>query len=169
MNTKRIGTVMIFFACILGMVVLTLFFSESEKEKSNPNRNPQSLVFPNSIEVRLERNYLGHYLANGTINQYPVAFLLDTGATDVVIPATIAEKLNLKRGRAGRAMTANGAITIFETNIDHLSLGEINLYNVRASINPSMSSTKVLLGMSALGRIEFAQDGSSLTLIQKGI
>ena len=151
------------------MVVLTLFFSESEKEKSNPNRSPQSLVFPDSIEVRLERNYLGHYLANGTINQYPVAFLLDTGATDVVIPATIAEKLNLKRGRAGRAMTANGAITIFETNIDHLSLGEINLYNVRASINPSMSSTKVLLGMSALGRIEFAQDGSSLTLIQKGI
>ena len=83
------------------------------------------------------------------------------------MPASIAGKLNLKKGRAGRAMTANGAITIFETNIDHLSLGEINLYNVRASINPSMPSSNVLLGMSALGRIEFVQDGTALTLIQK--
>ena len=167
MNTKRTGTAMIFLSCILGMVVLTFFFSETEKERYNPNRDPKSRVSAHNIEIKLERNFVGHYIANGTINRYPVAFLLDTGATDVVVPASIADKLNLKKGRAGRAMTANGAITVFETNIDHLSLGEINLYNVRASINPSMPSSNVLLGMSALGRIEFVQDGTSLTLIQK--
>ena len=43
-NTKRIGTVMIFFACILGMVVLTLFFSESEKEKSNQSQSAKPRI-----------------------------------------------------------------------------------------------------------------------------
>ena len=167
MDTKKTGSVMIFFSCVLGMVVLTLFFSEPEKNKYNPNRDPQSRVSGNTVEIRLDRNHSGHYMVSGTINDYPVTFLLDTGATDVVVPASIAIKMHLKPGRSGKAMTANGAITVFETNIDQLSIGAMNMYNVRASINPSMPSSDVLLGMSALGRLEFIQEDDSLTLKQK--
>ncbi len=66
-------------------------------------------------------------------------------------------------------MTANGSITVFETNIDVLTIGEIKLYKVRASITPSMPSRGVLLCMSALGRIEFAHEGDTLTLKQKSL
>ena len=169
MDTKKTGTGMIFAACILGMFILTLFFGNVEKDRHNPNRNPHSHVMQNTIEVRLKKNLQGHYLVAGSINHRPVEFLLDTGATDVVVPAGLADNLYLKRGRRGTAMTASGSVTVFETNIDVLTIGEINLYNVRASINPSMPLPGVLLGMSALGRIEFSQEGNTLTLRQKSL
>ena len=169
MDTKKTGTGMIFAACILGMFFLTLFFSNVEKDQHNPNRDPKSHIMQNAVEVELKKNRQGHYLVTGSINHRPVEFLLDTGATDVVVPAGLADDLQLNRGRRGTAMTANGSITVFETNIDVLTIGEINLYNVRASINPSMPSRGVLLGMSALGRIEFAHEGDTLTLKQKSL
>ena len=102
----------------------------------------------------------------GQINRQPVEFLLDTGATDVVIPEAIARQLNLRVGRPHLASTANGTITVYSTIIDELGIGDIILYNVRASINPAMRPPSVLLGMSALKQIEFIQKGDSLTLRQ---
>ena len=78
----------------------------------------------------------------------------------------LADHLSLRRGQPGRAMTANGPVTVYSTSIDELSIGDIKLYNVPASINPGMSDQAILLGMSALKQIEFVQRGDSLTLRQ---
>lgn len=157
---------MIFAACVLGMVVLTMFFSEVEDRQRNPNQAPATRTSNGVVEVNLERNRFGHYVTSGSINNQPVEFLLDTGATDVVIPGDVAERLALERGRSGRAMTANGPVTVYETRLQQLSIGGIQLQDVRASINPAMSSPGILLGMSALEQIEFNQKGDSLTLRQ---
>lgn len=151
-------------AAILGMASLTWFFSDVEENKRNPNSNPDSVIFEERVEVPLARNRQGHYVVNGTINGDQVTFLLDTGATDVVVPEVTAQRLGLAYGRAGRAMTANGAITIYQTMIEELRIGEIRLYNIDASINPQMGSGAILLGMSALGQVEFSQRGNTLTL-----
>lgn len=169
MDSKKIGTGMIFAACVLGMFFLTWFFGDVERGWRNPNDNPQSLVQQDVVEVSLKRNRQGHYMVTGQINGRPTEFLLDTGATDVVIPAELAASLGLKQGRPGTAMTANGAVTVYETTIDALSIADIHLYNVRASINPGMRGRGVLLGMSALGRLEFLQQSDSLTLRQKAL
>jgi len=163
---QRLGSGMLVAACILGMAMLTTFFAGVEERQRNPNQNPLSMVNAEFVEVQLERNRQGHYLARGTINGASVEFLLDTGATDVVIPADLAGKLGLPQGRARRAMTANGAVTVYETWLDSLSVGELTLYNVRASINPGMRGTGILLGMSALREVEFTQRGDTLTLRQ---
>ena len=102
----------------------------------------------------------------GTINRQPAEFLLDTGATDVVIPASLAGALKVSRGRPLRAMTANGPITVYETRLEELSIGAITLHDVRANINTAMQASEILLGMSALKQIEFVQRGDSLTLTQ---
>ena len=128
---------------------------------------PESQVYAQSVEVPLKRNRQGHYLVTGEINSEPVEFLLDTGATDVVIPEDIARQLQLPYGRAGRAMTANGPVTVYQTVINELTIGAIRLFEVRASINPAMRSGEILLGMSALGQIEFIQSGDHLTLRQR--
>lgn len=154
-------------ACVLALVVMTMFFGEVEQRQINPNQSPNSMVSGNLVEVSLDRNRAGHYVVTGEINDARVDFLLDTGATDVVVPAPIADRLNLQRGRAGRAMTANGPVTIYATTIDRLEIGDIVLRNVRASINPAMGEMAILLGMSALGQIEFVQQGDSLTLRQR--
>jgi len=160
------GQGMMVLALILGMVLLTQFFSGVVEQKRNPNQDPVSMVNASYVEVQLERNRQGHYLSIGEINGEEVEFLLDTGATDVVIPAALAEELGLRRGRASRAMTANGTVTVYNTNLAELSIGDLTLYNVKASINPGMRSGGILLGMSALKKVEFSQRGDILTLRQ---
>lgn len=159
---------MIALACIIGLGLLTIFFGEVEEHRRNPNQEPDSRIGANMIEVALDQNRQGHYVVTGAINGIPAEFLLDTGATDVVIPEAIANQLGLARGRAGRAMTANGYVTVYQTRIDHLAIGEIVLHDVRASINPAMPPPAILLGMSALTQVEFVQQGDSLTLRQFG-
>ena len=166
MDSTRAGQGMMTVAVILGMAMLTWYFSGVEEKQRNPNADPQSFVYSKSVEVPLKRNRFGHYLVNGVINGREVEFLLDTGATDVVVPEITAKRLGLPYGRKGQAMTANGTVTIYQTRIDELHIGEIRLYNIAASINPAMSSGAILLGMSALGRIEFSQQGNTLTLRQ---
>ncbi len=168
MNPKRTGTGMMAAACIIGLVLMTLFFGEVEERQRNPNQSPESRLAGKVVEVDLERNRQGHYVVTGEINGTPVEFLLDTGATDVVVPGTVANQLGLRRGARGRAMTANGLVTVYRTTIDRLSIGDIALHDVRASINPAMPPPAILLGMTALKQIEFVQRGDSLTLRQVG-
>ncbi|MDA0977091.1 MAG: retropepsin-like aspartic protease [Proteobacteria bacterium] len=166
MDTRRTGQGMMTIGVILGMVMLTWFFAGGEEKQRNPNMNPESQFSAQAVEVPLKQNRWGHYLVTGAINGEPVDFLLDTGATDVVIPEATAQRLNLPYGRAGKAMTANGPVTVYQTVIGDLEIGGIHLRNVRASINPGMGDLEILLGMSALRQIEFTQQGEMLTLRQ---
>ena len=160
------GQGMMIVAFLMALGLLTLFFANVEDQQRNPNQAPDSILQGNLIEVVLQRNRQGHYLVVGQINGQDAEFLLDTGATDVVIPEGLAMSLGLQKGRSGRAMTANGAVTVYDTRIAQLSIGDIRLTNVNASINPGMRNQEILLGMSALKQIEFIQRGSQLTLRQ---
>ena len=157
---------MLFAACILGMVLLTLLFQRVQDTQRNPNRSPASTIGQDSIEVVLERNRYGHYQFSGTIEGHEVEFLVDTGASDVVIPLDLARALGLPFGASAQAMTANGVTMVYSTNVARLTIGDIELRDVRASINTGAQPGVILLGMSALRRIEFSQQGNRLTLRQ---
>ena len=164
---KSIGKGMLIVSFFLGLMALTIFFDGVLQSQSNPNSEPKFNETDNGIrEVVLQRNRQGHYVANGTINGVPVTFLLDTGATDVAIPAAIARKAGLKQGYINQAATANGIIQVYSTTLDELQLGNIRLHDIKASITPSMGGETILLGMSALKQVEFTQRGSNLTLRQ---
>lgn len=156
---------MLILSFVLGLIGLTYYFDDQLDQQANPNRNPESMESVSGIkEVVLKQNRQGHYLANGQVNNIPVTFLLDTGATDVAIPESVAIQAGLQKGTASRASTANGIITVYSTRVDQLSLGNIVLEGVNASITSSMVGDTILLGMSALKQIEFSQRGSVLTL-----
>ena len=164
---RSIGKGMLIVSFSLGLMALTIFFNGVLQSQSNPNSEPEFSETDNGIkEVVLQRNRQGHYVANGTINGVPVTFLLDTGATDVAIPAAIARKAGLNQGYISQAATANGIIQVYSTILDELQLGNIRLHDIKASITPSMGGETILLGMSALKQIEFTQRGSNLTLRQ---
>ena len=148
--------------CLFGLLILV--FGDLLEGQANPNREPISVMRGQQVEVRLEQNRQGHYVVSGTINGKPVVFLVDTGATSVAVPAHLADELNLPHGRSGMASTANGKVRITLTEIAHLTLGGISLYNVEANINPGMQSDQILLGMSALKQLEFTQRGETLIL-----
>lgn len=153
-------------AClVVGLLMLTWFFDGMLERQINPNTRPASqLMSDGALELQLQRNRQGHYVLSGLINGSAATLLLDTGATDVVIPADLASQAGLERGAAMQAMTANGLVTVYNTRIPELQMGDIRLYDVRASINPAMQGDIVLLGMSALRHIEFTQRGDTLTL-----
>lgn len=158
---------MLILSCALGLISLTWFFDGLLGDQHNPNRDPRYQLSSEGVrEVLLERNPQGHYLAGGTVNGQAVTFLLDTGATDVAIPASVAERAGLEAGYASQAATANGIITVYSTRVDELSIGNIVFEDLRASITPSMAGDTILLGMSALQQVEFTQRGNTLTLRQ---
>lgn len=163
---QKIGKYMLILVWIIAFVGLTLFFGNWEKKQYNPNTDPRSQKDGISTSVTLKRNRFQHYIASGKINGSQVIFLLDTGATDVVVPAGLAAKLGLEKGREGLVQTANGTVTVWKTRLESLELGSIKLYDVRAAINPGMDGQEVLLGMSALKHLEFTQSGDTLTIRQ---
>lgn len=162
--TSGTGRIMIAigFLCALGL--LTQFFQEQLDDQRNPNTDPSSQTVNGITEVMLLRNGSGHYVSSGTINGLEVEFLLDTGATDVAVTASLARQAGLIFGLQGQAMTANGMVNTWNTNIARLQLGGIVLTDVAASILPDMGDETILLGMSALRRVEFSQSGNQLTL-----
>lgn len=164
--TSNAGKIMLNLSWVAALIVLTLFFSDREVHRHNPNRALQTTSSDGYNQVVLDRNAQYHYLANGSINGTPVTFLIDTGASDVAVPAALADRLGLSPGAHGIMGTANGNVTVRRTQIANLKLGTIELRDIRASINPGMQSDEVLLGMSFLKHLEFSQKNGQLTLRQ---
>lgn len=157
---------MLVLAWGIGILLATRFFADWEQSRFNPNREPVSVVQGDHIEVLLEGNVQGHFVAAGLINGKPVTFLLDTGATDVAVPAELAEELGLTRGAPVTLMTANGQTTGYRTVLGSLALGDIVLREVRAIVAPGFGGDQILLGMSALKQLEFTQRAGTLVLRQ---
>lgn len=163
---QGMGKGMMYAAWLVALGLLTWSFQGWLEEQDNPNRRVESNVSNAAIEVVLQRNRHGHYQATGQINGEQVEFLLDTGATTVAVPVRMAERLSLSQGPAITITTANGTATAYLTRLDEVRLGDITLRDVAATITPSMEGDGVLLGMSFLKQLEFAQRGDTLTLRQ---
>jgi len=163
-SNQKTGKIMSYVAWISGLVFLTLFFNNYLGKQENPNQQPQSYVSGDNAIVVLKQNRAGHYVTNGYINGYQVKFLLDTGATQVSVPANVADKIGLKPGYSQTVNTANGTIDVFSTNLNSLSIGELTQYNLTANINPYMQDDTILLGMNALKQLKLVQQGKTLTL-----
>ncbi len=165
-SPRKIGITMIILAWGVLFLLLALFFDDWLQEQQNPNQSPTSKSNNGNIEVVLVPNRQHHYVVSGAINNQEVTFLLDTGATDVVVPSSLAQQLKLVAGRKQYANTANGTIGVYSTQLQSVTIGDIHLHNIQASINPGMDKGVVLLGMSALKQIEFTQRGDTLILRQ---
>lgn len=164
---QRLGTGMIVLMWLGIFIFLGVFFSAQLDKQNNPNQSIHTSLLEGGVkQLVLQRNRQGHYVASGHINNQPVVFMLDTGATDVSIPARIADSLNLPEGPSATYQTANGPVRVQLTRIQQISLGEITLQDVRATINPGYQGDEVLLGMSFLKHLEFTQRGDTLTLRQ---
>ena len=163
-ETQSIGKGMYFAAWIVGIALMTSLFSGVVEKKMNPNQSPESRMVNGATEVVLKQNRQGHYITTGTINGKEVTFLLDTGATDVSVPEHIAAAVDMRKGRPVQVMTANGVITAYQSWIAEVGIDNLIIQDVDANINPAVKDDFILLGMSALKKLEFTQRGDTLTL-----
>lgn len=162
----KIGNTFAFIFWGLFLVLGYHFFDGKLSEDVNPNQNPESYINGQMATLVLEQNRMGHYVVNGLLNNYPVTFLLDTGATNVAVPKGVADAIGLKYGQPVSVNTANGTAKAYMTTIDNLTIGKLQFGAMRATIVPGMQGDELLLGMNALKQVEFTQREGRLTLKQ---
>lgn len=94
-------------------------------------------------------------------NSVTAPFLIDTGASDVVVPAAVAKRLGLKLegGRTQRYSTANGVIEQAVVMLRSVALGDAVVEDVPASVSDSMSVG--LLGLSYFNHFNYNIDAAN--------
>tara|TARA_R110002124_G_scaffold105164_3_gene255911 strand:- start:47124 stop:47816 length:693 start_codon:yes stop_codon:yes gene_type:complete len=109
----------------------------------------------------------GHFVAEARVNGVAIRFLVDTGASEVVLSPRDAMRLgfDLKSLSFNRIyQTANGTVTGAPVRLDDIRIGPIVVTDVRASVNGA-EMKRSLLGMTFLGRLGgYRVDGDVLTL-----
>ncbi len=118
--------------------------------------------------VSLTADARGHFSAGGSINGYPMNFLVDTGATSISISATEARRIGLdyRAGKAGAVNTAAGVVPAWRVTFNTVKVGNVTLNQVEGLVLESGLSVP-LLGMSFLNRMEMKRDGQTMTLTQR--
>lgn len=119
--------------------------------------------------ITLQADMQGHFKVQGQINGgSSVEMLVDTGASLIFMPASDARRLGIdyKRGRIGRASTANGIVTMYIIRLDSVKIGDIELNQVDAAVQEE-GLPFTLLGTSFLNRMEMRRDGDQMVLTKR--
>lgn len=125
------------------------------------DKQPAVELIPGGVMLRADQN--GQFRGTALINDVAVPFLIDTGATQTAIPASLAGAAGLKYGRTVQNHTAGGIVTDHMTRIDHLKIGNAEIKNLQATINQHLQ--EVLIGMNTLKYFRMTQAGNTLTLV----
>jgi aspartyl protease family protein len=106
-----------------------------------------------------------NYWVKGKINGKDVTFIVDTGATYVVLNKVQARALKIKLGNKEVKMhTASKIETVYHVLLDAVSVGGIKMNNVPALITKHTYPQKPLLGMSFLQHVDINQENGRMIL-----
>ena len=156
-------------AAIWGLIFIGAVGAYSLRDKVEQVIFPERAQISERGTITFNRARDGHFYAEVEVNGKKIEFVIDTGATDIVLSEADAVFLGLPVDDlvySGRASTANGVVPIARIKLDRITLGRFTDRNVPATVNGGELGTS-LLGMRYLQRfrkIEIA--GSRLTLIR---
>jgi aspartyl protease family protein len=138
-------------------------------ERSRAELNPRRSVSSSPSEASIVANDGGDFVVEAFVDGTSVIFVVDTGASDVILSLTDAERVGLDPDSLSYTRahtTANGTIFGAPIRLESISIGPIAVENVRASISQTDLSTS-LLGMSFLKRLDgFSVRGRTMTIYQ---
>lgn len=130
--------------------------------------NPSAGIAETS-SIRFKASVDGHYNVDAIVNGEPVRFLVDTGASDVVLSPADARRLGFQPEDMSFTRvynTANGTVQGAPVRLGRIEVGPIRVDDVRASVNGA-DLGRSLLGTSFLERIGgFDVKDGTLTLYQ---
>ncbi len=120
----------------------------------------------NRSTSRIHPDSLGMYFIDGQINGKSTRFLVDTGATYVTLSSRHANKVGIdyRRGNRASVQTATETVPVWQVVIKSISVGDITLSNIEASVIEGSGPNMVLLGNSFLSRTELKRIGTVMEL-----
>jgi aspartyl protease family protein len=135
-----------------------------------PPRDPApTQVATGGRTVRLEGDRNGHFRVDARIDGRNIDFMVDTGASAVVIRETDAARLGIfprASEYTGRTQTANGLAKYAPTRLNRVEINGIIVRDVDAAVMPDEALKTNLLGMTFLSRVKFSHDRGRLVLEQ---
>lgn len=118
---------------------------QSANEPREPTSSGRSLM--------LESDRQGHFQVEARVEGRFVDFVVDTGASLVVLRETTAAQVGIRlqpRDYSATAVTVNGKIMAARATIERIEVGGIAVYDVPAMVLPDEALATNLLGVSFL-------------------
>jgi len=152
---RQAGVWLLIFMGLVAIVASWQDIRQSGQTMSFQQSEDGAIIIPKEID--------GHFHLTVTINDRPIEFLVDTGASDIVLTREDAARVGFDPNRLdywGMANTANGTVRLATIRLETVRLGEFIDKNIRASVNKAPME-KSLLGMRYLSKfraIEISDD-----------
>lgn len=167
-------------AAAFGLVALVYFFNDIRALiEPDKDRIPSITALTDSTEkatprfsgeVRLKGDRNGHFVFEGAVDDRPLTFMADTGASIVALTYEDARRAGLSPHSLdfnARVSTANGIAYVAPVTLNRVRVGDITLHNVQAAVAEKGALGTNLLGMSFLGRLKsFHIRGDELVLVE---
>lgn len=172
-SSRTLGWALRSLASWIGVAILVALFAAERDDVAKwlasqiPTENSHVLLVsappqpppaaqPDEESVRFPADRDGHFRVDAMVNGVPIRFLVDTGASIVVLNPDDARHIGLdldSLAYSASAETANGKVEAAPIVIQEILIGPIRLTDVVAAVDRQNSMTS-LLGMSFLSRLQ---------------
>jgi aspartyl protease family protein len=119
--------------------------------------------------MTIKRNDGGHFAVDARVDGRRIAFMVDTGASQITIRESDAARLGFHPRQSDytvRISTANGEGRAAVVELHTVEVGDIVVRDLRALVVPDNALNVNLLGMSFLSRVRWTHERGQLTLEQ---
>jgi aspartyl protease family protein len=150
-----------------GLIFMGVLLAYGLRDDVSQALNPTQSVFSDTGRIEAPRQSDGHYYLTLKINGTDVEFVVDTGATDIVLSMQDAERIGIDvddLNFSGRANTANGEVRTARVRLADVRVGGYDEGALIAYVNQGELFGS-LLGMAYLqrfGRVEISNDKLTL-------
>lgn len=155
----------VWFFVFIGVIAAVGLWQDVRTELSPP----QISIVDGAPRIEAQRAFDGHYYVSLNVNRVPVRFVVDTGATDLVLTRKDAERLGVDTEALlfpGIAGTANGDVRTARMRIEEVAIGPFVDHNVPVLINSGEMKTS-LLGMSYLQRYRRIEIADGVMVLER--
>ena len=154
MNNHLVATIVWIVIVVSGYLVID-HFSAPDPVVRTAESGKYEIVVPVASD--------GHYYLEGALNDQPVTFLVDTGASYVSVGSDIALRANLPEGVAGFFNTANGSVEGRIVRSQRVSADIFEVSAITVAVMPGRSQYG-LLGQNFLRYFSVSQSDGKLVL-----
>ena len=158
-DLKKKAKQILAWAGIAGVLMLGFSFQEPLLSLFNRLRSeiiPGTAIQTGPREMTISESDGGNYFLFGTVNGARVLFMVDTGASDIVLAPADARRAGIDTGALTYIQayqTANGTAGGARVKVQELTAGKIAFSNVTVSVN-QVEMNGSLLGMTFLRRLK---------------